>query len=66
MIEEDDQIKGISLPGNENFKVTQYADDNVEAFTDIEECVKITNIIEYFCKASGIEINWNKTIGLLF
>ena len=65
MIEEDENIKGISLSGS-NFKVMQYADGNVEGFTSYEEFVAITDIINFFCNASGMEINWKKKIGMVF
>ena len=50
MIEEDDQIRGINLPGNETFKVMQYADDNVEGFTTLQEYTKIVNLCKTSCK----------------
>ena len=59
------KIDGIPLPGTKtNLKVMQYADDTTVAARDINSLEEIFKTLEKFERASGSNINKNKTKGL--
>jgi hypothetical protein len=60
---QEGQIKGIKLPTVPIFQlICQYADDTTLFLKDEERCVNNSiAILEHFCSASGLLINWLKS-----
>jgi hypothetical protein len=62
---EEGRIKGIELPfGNRQQIITQYADDTSFTLKGEEEPVKnLIYLLDTFCAASGLVLNWRKSSG---
>jgi hypothetical protein len=55
-------IDGIPLADGSVFKVKQYADDSTLAGATAADYTKIKAALKVFCDASGMRINWSKSI----
>ena len=50
-------IKGIHVRGNEEVKLTQYADDTTALLADVQSVSKLFDLLSLFEKCSGLKIN---------
>ena len=62
-IREHNEIKGIRI-GNNEIKLTQYADDTTAIIQDQNSAKLFLEITKDFSKCSGLKINFDKTEGL--
>ncbi len=62
-IRQDHNIKGIIIGQNE-YKLSQYADDSNLFLRDVKSIDKSINLINKFTKVSGLKLNLNKTDGI--
>jgi len=54
-------IKGIYIQGNEEIKVTQYADDTTALLADVQSVSNLFDLLSLFEKCSGLNINQAKS-----
>ena len=54
-------IKGIYIQGNEEVKLTQYADDTTAILADVESVSNLFELLSLFEKCSGLKINQAKS-----
>ena len=54
-------IKGIHIQGNEEVKLTQYADDTTALLAAVQSVFKIFDLLSLFEKCSGLQINQAKS-----
>ena len=64
MIRNDTRIKGIEMPDGNQVKISQYADDTVIILRDWSTFTHVKKWIHFFCQASGMKLNKNKTEGM--
>ena len=50
-------IKGIHIQGNEEVKLTQYADDTTALLAEVQSVSKLFDLLSLFEKCSGLKIN---------
>ena len=55
------EIKGIHIQGNEDVKLTQYADDTTALLADVQSVSKLFDLLSLFEKCSGLKINQAKS-----
>jgi len=60
-IQRSKDIKGIHIQGNEEVKLTQYADDTTALLTDVQSVSNLFDLLSLFEKCSGLKINWAKS-----
>ena len=51
------EIKGIHIQGNEEVKLTQYADDTTAILADVQSVSNLFELLSSFEKCSGLKIN---------
>ena len=65
-VRSDSQIKGFKIPGfQDEYKISQYADDCTFMVMNTSSVCKILNICEIFGLASGSKLNKEKSLGIL-
>ena len=60
-IRRSNDIKGIYIQGNEEVKLTQYADDTTAILADVESVSNLLELLSLFQKCSGLKINQAKS-----
>ena len=60
-IRRSNDIKGIYIQGNEEVKLTQYADDTTAILADVESVTNLFELLSLFEKCSGVKINHSKS-----
>ena len=63
LIEHDETMKGIRI-GGETYKISQFADDTCANCGSAEDVTRVMQLLEIFCKASGMKLNASKTEGI--
>ena len=63
-IRKDSQINGFSLPGGDEVKLCQYADDITGFLADLSSINIFLNIVEKFGYATGAKLNKDKCSGI--
>jgi hypothetical protein len=62
-IRQERSIKGVNIGENE-YKLSQYADDSYLFMNDVDSIDRAINLINYFTKAAGLKLNLEKTEGI--
>ena len=58
-------IQGVQVPfSTKKIKIPQYVDDSAICITQMADFDTAYEAIQRFCSASGMRINWDKTIGM--
>ena len=60
-IKRSKDIKGIHIQGNEEVKLTQYADDTTALLADVQSVSNLFDLLSLFEKCSGLKINQAKS-----
>ena len=60
-IKRSKDIKGIHIQGNEEVKLTQYADDTTALLADVQSVSNLFYLLSRFEKCSGLQINQAKS-----
>ena len=60
-IRRSNDIKGIYIQGNEEVKLTQYADDTTAILADVESVSNLFELLSLYEKCSGLKINQAKS-----
>ena len=63
-IKQNEELKGIKLPGNKEARINQYADDTCLFLKDETSIQVALTIIQDFSSVSGLHLNLDKTEGL--
>ena len=63
-IRNNNQIKGFPLPGGEQVKLCQYADDITGFLADLSSVQRFLDIVQQFGEATGARLNKDKCSGI--